>query len=192
MFKPIASALRPPTPLAIALAMTVLAVGCGGGSDEGPASREGSTAREGSGPEGGSGGSGSAADTSVTTSSLTKVRFVNRVNAFCTREREELLERMGVYFQKHQSRGGVPAEVLPEANRAVYVPIIEAEIAKIQALGAPAGDEAEIEAFLGAQRKGVEELAAQKEVKSRFQIERIFKEAGDLARVYGLKACASG
>lgn len=205
MVRPSDSIIRLSTLLAVAMAIAALAAGCGGGSsgDESgsgkdastgaaPAGAEGPTSSEGLGSREGSGPSGSENGTTVTTSALSKAQFVKKANAICRREREELLTGLGTYFNEHKSKGKSPAETFADANRAVYLPIIEADIAKIRALGAPDGDEEEIEAFLEAQQEGVEELGEQKEVKSRFQIEAIFKPAGDLAREYGLKDCANG
>jgi hypothetical protein len=77
-------------------------------------------------------------------------------------------------------------------TRAVVVPTIEQEIVAIRKLGAPAGDEEEIEAFLTAEEEGVAQVAKLKKIFSRFQMERYLAPSAKLAFGYGLEECANG
>jgi hypothetical protein len=77
-------------------------------------------------------------------------------------------------------------------TRAVVVPTIEQEIVAIRKLGAPAGDEEEIEAFLTAEEEEIAQVAKLKTIFSRFQMKRYLAPSAKLAFEYGLEECANG
>lgn len=158
--------------LICAVAVGALVAGCGG--DDGSAS------------------SGSGA--TVTTSSLSKDEFVKQASAACTRARKNITNESLGYLQQHEAKGDSRADEaasFASMVKVVILPIIENEIAEIEKLGAPSGDEDEIEAFLASEQKGMDEVAKLSRIVSRFQLERYFAPSAKIGRAYGLEACVN-
>jgi hypothetical protein len=137
----------------------------------------------------GCGGSGSA--TTVTSSSLSHAEFAKKANAICVRERGDMLQRLESYVKQHASKEESNPELFADAARAVLLPTIETDLVKIRKLGAPAGDEARVEAILAAQQQAVDAASKRKSLSSRFPLEAYFKHAAGLARSYGLRSCVN-
>jgi hypothetical protein len=138
----------------------------------------------------GCGSSGDAATTS--TSSITKAAFLRRANGICAKARSGLLEKAEVYINHHVGKGKSESEVVADAYKAVLVPSIEEQIAEIRTIGFPSGDEQTIETFLNTLQEKDDEIKTLPSVVSRFPVDRILKPAGDLARAYGLDVCGYG
>lgn len=172
------------------LLAVVLIAGCGGsGGDGGSTSAEGGSgsassegSAEGSGGEGGSG-------TEVTTSSLSKAQFVKQGNLACSREKEELTKRVAGYPGAGNTEGKSKEEIYAEEVRALLIPTFEGEIQRLQELGAPAGEQQQIEALLAAKQKATEEVAAQKSLGSIYDVARYFATSNQLMIGYGLNIC---
>jgi hypothetical protein len=143
----------------VALALVAVGVGCGGGSED----------------------SGSSA--------LSKAVFVKRASAACLDPRESALEKVVAYEKKHKSDGRPPAELADDAMKAAVLSTVEAEIAALEKLGMPEGDEKQIETIMAALRSAVQkgQNSAQAKVA---EVEDNFKPADQLLRSYGLPACA--
>lgn len=95
----------------------------------------------------------SSSTVTVTTSSLSKPEFIQKATAACERESRGLVKKANTYMEEHQA-DGLPQSVLEaEAVKTVLLPVVEAKIAAVQKLGAPAGDEEKIEAILTAARR---------------------------------------
>jgi hypothetical protein len=156
--------------MAAVAAIAASAVGCGGGA-------------------GGSTSEAQSGGPSIATSSLDKTEFVKKASAACQREREGLPEEASVYLSKHGSKGLSESVVIANMAKAVMVPTIEAEIAAIRKLGAPAGDEEQIEAILAAQQKALDEVKGLKEAKSIEAILAHFGDANKMLKDYGFTAC---
>ncbi len=164
------------------LAIAILAAGCGGGS--GDNSGDGSS-------NGGGSGSGGGGATTVTTSSISKAEFIKQATEICHREREDFITRLATYVQSHPNKGKSSSEFFADSMRAVLLPTIEKELAEIRELGAPAGDEAQIEAFLEAEQQGVNVAKKQKSIKGRFDLERHFVQGAKIAKAYGFPDCGN-
>lgn len=163
---------------AVALTLLVLA-GCGGGSGD-------STSTDGSASPGGP---------AIKTSSLSKAEFIKQAAKACRQEKKKLVSRAVAYVNRQQSkqqRKSSEESGLAGVTQAVVLPAVKMEIADIRKLGAPVGDESEIEAFLNAEQEAVDSLTKLKRITSRVQMERYFAESAKLARAYGLNACANG
>lgn len=116
-----------------------------------------------------------ASATTVTTSSLSKAAFIKKANAVCEQERTKILNSTAP---------------LPKGVMAVYVPAYESLIVGVRDLGAPSGDEAEVEAFLAAMQEDTESLEKlAPKVKSFGETEDPFKDSAALAKKYGLSRC---
>jgi hypothetical protein len=164
--------------LSLVMAIAALGAGCGsGGSDS--SSSEGAFSTTGGSTAGG---------TSVKTSSLSKDEFVKQANAICERERKNILTEFDAYFAKHKGEKEA-AQVFADMIHVVLLPTVENDIAKIRALGAPEGDEAEIELFLEEQQKAVEAAAKAKRISDEEPLSTYFEGPTKLARAYGLEGC---
>jgi hypothetical protein len=80
-----------------------------------------------------------------------------------------------------------PAEVR-RVVLAVVVPALEAEVRAIEALGAPAGDEREVEAIVAATERGIAQIRADP-VAVLDGPPPALRKAGRLARAYGSNEC---
>jgi hypothetical protein len=136
----------------------------------------------------GCGGGGS--DNEVTASSITKAEFLKKADAVCERGNEQTQADVAAYVEEKNfslSKKQTPAQYTAFIE-AVLVPNVNKEIEEIRDLGAPSGDEDQVEAILSALEDAV--AKAQKESKAVVQ-ERtdLFGRASELAKEYGLKAC---
>lgn len=93
------------------------------------------------------------------------------------------------YVAKQTAEGQPRPEAIAEMGKAVMAPTIEREIAAIRRLGAPAGDEEEIEAILETEEEEIKQLT---EAKTVFQLVKRFSESSDMFKEYGFSACTNG
>jgi hypothetical protein len=125
---------------------------------------------------------------------LSKKEFLKRAEAACEKQRESLVEEASNFINKRIGKGDTEADELaligPMA-KAVMVPTIEAEIAAVRKLGAPAGDEEQIEALLEAQQEAVEEVKELKSANSLEDVEKHFANATEMYAEYGFGACTN-
>lgn len=157
----------------IAVVLTV--AGCGGDSDS-ESSAPAATSGDGSG--------------SVATSSLAKNQFIEQAEELCKREKKGLLQKAGSYIEKHSSEGLAPPVLTANGVKEVVLPVVEAQIEVVRKLGAPAGDEEEIEAMLDAQRQAVEGVKEQETLDPVYGAGEFFKEADKMYKRYGLGECS--
>jgi type IV pilus biogenesis protein CpaD/CtpE len=134
-------------------------------------------------------GCGGDDETTTTTTSapLTKAEFLRQADEIClsgdTRieaAADDLLAGPGE---------PPPAQVRRIALR-IAVPGLEAEVRAIRALGAPAGDEAEVERILRATERGIAQIQADPEGAIAGPPPGL-REAGRLARRYGSQECGA-
>jgi hypothetical protein len=156
---------KPLMALLAVIAALVIVAGCGGGSD-------------------------SSSSTEATTSSLTKAEFLKQGNAICAKGNKEIEEGFEEFGKEHGfSKKKQPTQAeLEEAAEEVLIPNIRREIDGIRALGAPSGEEAEVEAVLAAAETGLEKGEEDPGVMIE-EGEGPFKEANKLSREYGLVKC---
>jgi hypothetical protein len=152
-----------------AIAAFALVAGCGGGS----------TARS------------SESTPPVTTSSLSKAEYVKAADAGCVKKKKGLLESASDYLGKRVSEGVERRVALADLGRAVMLPSVEAEVAVIRKLGAPAGDEGEIEAILAAEQQAIDQVKRLKEAKSVYKIVRHFYAVDRMLFGYGITECTN-
>lgn len=156
---------KPLMALLAAVVALVIIAGCGGGSD-------------------------SSSSNESTTSSLTKTEFLKQGNAICANGNKEIEEGFEKFGKAHGfSKKNQPTQTeLEEAAEEVLIPNIRREIDDIRALGAPSGEEGEVEAVLAAAEKGLEKGEENPGAMIE-EGEGPFKEANALAREYGLVKC---
>jgi hypothetical protein len=152
--------LRPRrTALAACLVAALGAVGCGGGSSSSSSSHS------------------TAAAAAVT---ITKGDFIAKANAICAKA-DPALSEANARLATLRDRNLVAAVV-----DGTYVPAIEAQIAQIRALGAPAGEQAPVAAMLAL----VEGDLARLKRHPALVTTDVFSNFAKVAHPYGLAACA--
>ena len=143
------------------LALPLLVAGCGGGSDD---SSDGPT--------------------------ISKVAFIKKADAVCSRGNNRMEIAFAHFLEKNKNIKH-PSEADFEALVGkVVVPNLKREIKEIRALGAPDGDEDKVDGILTALEEGLEtaEGNPQAAVKSS---EVVFGISSRLAKEYGLEVCGS-
>jgi hypothetical protein len=158
--------------LTAALLSMALVLGCGGDDDTEPAA----SATE---------------QISLETSSLDRNEFLKRAIAICRREKAGRVAEVGDHMRELAAKG-LPADIRNVRTvEAVMKPIVEAQIAGISQLGAPAGDEAELEAALSAQQEALDEVTQE----DRIAVKEMYDHFADATRrlsAYGLAPCQFG
>lgn len=131
-----------------------------------------------------------APDSSVRTSSLGKAQFVKQANAICAREKRSLIEKTGAYLAQRESDGEPQAVLVAKAAKEVLAPVVGEQVAALRKLGAPAGDEEEIEEMLVAQEEGAEQISEVETLEPRKDPPESFAEAAEMFQAYGLTECS--
>ena len=119
---------------------------------------------------------------------ISKPEFLAEADRIC-RSGDSQIEAIGddLYSDVERGERPSPGEVRRFAT-AVIVPRIESEITAIRALGAPEGDEREVDAILRATEDGVREIKRDPEGIVDGPPAGL-RRAGDLASRYGSKEC---
>jgi hypothetical protein len=147
-----------------ALAVLLLAAGCGGGDSS----------------------STSADEITVKTSSLSKAEFIKRADAVCEAARKEFDREYNVFLRRKFGKNTDERVLQAELADTVIIPSFAKEVDGISALGAPNGDEQEIASFLKALQKRLNELHEDSSELSN----EMFNKPAKLAIAYGLNGCA--
>jgi hypothetical protein len=161
---------RPMKLLVTAFAVAAVVAGCGGDDD--------------SAASGSAGGDGS-----ISTSSLSKAQFVKQANAACHDEQVGYRKEITLALERFRSQGLSEHDAAVQALQAVRLPISEAQVVAIQKLGAPSGDEEEIEAALDAQQEAIDEFKAAEPAEVGADPTKYFGDASKMLQGYGLNAC---
>lgn len=136
-------------------------------------------------------GCGSDSDTSGNDSStLTKAEFLKQGNAVCAKGNEEIEAGFEEFSEEHNlSEKKQPSQAqLEEAIESILIPGIRKQIDGLEALGAPSGEEAEVEAILSAAEEALEKGEEDPSVLAG-ETNGPFIKANKLAREYGLAKC---
>jgi len=144
------------------LAVVLIVAGCGGGDDE------------------------------TSTASITKAEFVKQADIAC----KDTIGRIQADFltfakeSKASSTGAPTKQQTLELVDVVLVPNLKQEVDEFRALGAPSGDEDQVEAIVAALEEGVEEAENDPEGTVERNAE-VWVTSSELASAYGLKDCGS-
>lgn len=132
-------------------------------------------------------GCGGGDETTDETVTLTKAEFIKQGDAICQQgndrseeEAEEFAEENGFTLEKASD------EQLEEAVAEVLVPNLKQQAEEIDALGAPEGDEEQVEAIVVSLEGAADEIADEPGVV--FDGE-VLEEPEELAQDYGFKVC---
>jgi hypothetical protein len=120
--------------------------------------------------------------TGLETSDLTKQEWIAQANQICIEGDKDIGQQAGEFFDGKPT----PAEST-QFSHEVVLPSIQAQVAQIRELGAPEGDEDQVEAILDA----VEEGLAKAETDSSALQEGALDEGTALVQAYGAKACGA-
>jgi hypothetical protein len=135
-------------------------------------------------------GCGDSAGTSTTTTTgpPTKQEFLISADQIC-HSFESQIEAAGddVFAGKQQPK---PAQVRRFALR-IAAPKLQDEVDAVRSLGAPKGDEQEVDRILAASEQGVEEIRQDPELIAGGDAPPGLKKAGRLAKAYGSTECGA-
>jgi hypothetical protein len=182
---------------AAALAITAITVGCGSGGNSASTGSSPSGVETGSSQETTGGESSqkstkaksSGGSNSVQPSSLSKAQFITQASALCRREKAGLLGKTEAYLAEHSSEGLSQPVLYADAAKKVLMPVAEARIAGIRKLGAPAGDEEEVEAMLAGQEEGIERVRQLTTFVEGESLLPYFAQSNKAFEAYGLVEC---
>jgi len=118
---------------------------------------------------------------------LTKSEFVKQGNAICS-QAAKAREKAVFGFLKNANPQGNQDAVREEAAKKA-LPFYEEAAEQIDSLGAPAGDEAKVEAVVSAMEEAAAKIDANPQ--SAFAGDATFSEANKAAESYGLDACTA-
>ncbi len=172
--------------VAVAAVLVALysAAGCGGSDESATGSSGGSS----------SGGTDVAVEeVTVETGSLSKATFIKQAKSICAKTWKRFEKELFGAFEEEQNNPPKPTE--PSRQNVFFETgfpeVYQQMIDEISEIGAPAGDEEEITAFLEALQKLLNESSEDPEGfnKSFLETELSFGKANQLANAYGLNGC---
>jgi len=135
-------------------------------------------------------GCGDDDEKQVAAAALSKSEFIAQADAICKKGDKEI-DQAG-----RESFAGGAGKPTPEQSEAfatdVVLPNIQGQVDGVRALGAPEGDEAEIDAFLNAAQDGIDQSEDDPSVLfGNGEGPSGFLEAERLAGEYGFQVCAA-
>lgn len=143
------------------LAVALLVVGCGGGSDE-----------------------------ANTGAAISKAAFIKKADAVCSGGNNRM-EIAFAHFLEEKKNVKHPSDAdFEELVGKVLIPNVNREIKEIRAFGAPSGDEDRVNGFLEALEEGIETAQRDPKVVVSSS-EAVFGISSRLAKEYGLEVCGS-
>jgi hypothetical protein len=124
------------------------------------------------------------------TSSLTKAQFLKQGNAICERGNDEVEEGIAEFIEENNFSGdNQPNKAqLAEATEEILIPSVSKQLEDLRELGAPSGDEQEVDKILSEAEKVLGEVEEDPEgVASKNA--NPFAEVNKMAIDYGLPRC---
>lgn len=146
----------------LVLATASVAVACGGDDDN---------------------GSGATSTTTSTAAPLSKQEFLKRGNHICEQGQKHI-------NAAEQKLGANPSQAeIDKFTTKTAIPTIQYELAGVQGLAPPSGDEDQVDAITTAAQQALDKLKADPSLITASGKENPFAEANKLANQYGLTAC---
>jgi hypothetical protein len=132
-------------------------------------------------------GCGGGDDTSDSSATLTKAEFIKAADAICGDANKQSQKDAEAFAEKNDfTLEKATEEQLEDAISAVFVPSLNQQVEELSALGAPDGDEEQVEAITGALEEAATEI---KDDPSTVLAGKALTEPAKLADEYGLKVC---
>jgi hypothetical protein len=127
--------------------------------------------------------------TTETTAAITKAEFVAKGNAVCAKGEKAQEAEINAYVKKHGLEKKKPTKAQnAEIVETVLVPNIQSQIDGVKALGAPSGEEQQVNSALELSQQTLEKIEANPELA--FGKGDPFAAAGKQLHALGLKECA--
>jgi len=132
----------------------------------------------------------SSTTTTATTATITKAEFVAKGNAICAAGNKAQQAGINAFFKKHglkENQQPTKAQQA-EAVNTVLVPGIQSQINAVKNIGAPSGEEQQVNSALEASQQDLNKVKANPELA--FAKESAFADAGKQLHALGLTKCA--
>jgi hypothetical protein len=134
-------------------------------------------------------GCGSSSSTTETTAAISKAEFVAKGNAVCVKGEKAQEGEVNAYVKKHGLENKKPSKAQEaELVETVFAPNIQSQIDGVKALGAPSGEEQQVESALELSQQALEKVEANPELA--FGKQNPFAAAGKQLHALGLQKCA--
>jgi hypothetical protein len=131
----------------------------------------------------------SSSTTTETTAAITKAEFVAKGNAVCVKGEKAQEAEINAYIKKNGLENKKPSKAQEaELVETVLVPSVQSQIDGVKALGAPSGEEQQVNSALELSQQTLERIEANPELA--FGKENVFAAAGKQLHALGLKECA--
>ncbi len=139
----------------------------------------------------GCGSSSNTTTTTATTAAITKTEFVAKGNAICVAGNKTQQAALNAFGKKHglkENQAPTKAQQA-EAVETVLAPGIRSQINAVKALGAPSGEEQQVNSGVEAAQQTLDKIKANPELA--FAKENAFAAAGKQLHALGLTKCAA-
>lgn len=163
--------------LLFGLSIGMLIAGCGGGASS-ASSTSSSAATTGESPV-----------VRAESSSLDKAEFLERANAVCRKVKAGRAQKIATY--ERRTAGEKPGTYVDVAHF-VFLPAVEEEIVRVNAIGPPVGEREHLRLVLNAELVAIGAVTVNPKVATIAAAEQYLVKSGRLLRAYGLSACANG
>jgi hypothetical protein len=131
----------------------------------------------------------SSSTTTETTAAITKAEFVTKGNAVCVKGEKAQEAEINAYIKKNGLEKQKPTKAQNvEIVETVLAPNIQSQIDGVKALGAPSGEEQQVNSALELSQQTLEKIEANPELA--FGKGNAFAAAGKQLHALGLKECA--
>jgi hypothetical protein len=131
----------------------------------------------------------SSSTTTETTAAITKAEFVAKGNAVCVKGEKAQEAEINAYIKKNGLEKQKPTKAQNvEIVETVLAPNIQSQINGVKALGAPSGEERQVNSALELSQQTLEKIEANPELA--FGKGNAFAAAGKQLHALGLKECA--
>jgi hypothetical protein len=127
-------------------------------------------------------GCGSSGDDDSSTASLTKTEWIAKADAICQQGNQEINQAAHQTFDNQKPTA---AEVQQFAT-GTALPSTQTQVDKIRALGAPSGDEDQVNKILDTVQADIDKAKSAGDVE-----DSTFADGNALAKQYGLKVCGA-
>lgn len=131
----------------------------------------------------------SGSEGTLPTSSLSKDDYLQQANAVCRSKKRNYNKEIETVLRRVSAEARSEVTIVLKAVKAVLLPINEAQLMALRKLGAPGGDEDEIEAALDAQQEAIGDIRATDRLRSTDEPVERFADATAMLKDYGLKEC---
>ena len=129
-------------------------------------------------------GCGGGGDDSTSTSSLAKPAWIAKADAICQQGNQEIEQAANEQFGK-QNQEPTDAQIQQFTNESV-VPSVQRQIDEIRDLGAPSGDEDQVNKILDTVQADIDKAKSAGDVEN-----STLADGNALAKQYGLKVCGA-